>query len=307
MKDHLYKRKSACHTDKSMIELTNDIKEHVLNFGIYHIDLSKSIVTTTNNNNQNINNYYVLNNILSKMDPVEKLTEYVNYKGIRMTDYEDYIESLYSNQVEKLESEQTKHFSLKKQDLLEIVDKVTSFDDVSKCNFVYDANMNKFNFYNYGKWESFLHDAGVKEIIENIQKCYLDSYEIYLLKRYDSCTHLVKQQIREHLEEYYKFISCFSIDPYVANKTNAEILGLKRENYEYDIQEKWMKVFNDLQKQISIYECNKMRKEVATIAKINTKKNIVDLNKRMMEVFNMDEEFKQMVIAKITCVIEEDI
>lgn len=309
MFNHLFKRKKPCHTDNHMIDLTNDIKEHVLNYGKYHIEpQTKSIVKTTNNS-QNINNYYVLSNILSKMDPVEKLTEYVNYKGVQITDYEEYVENLYSDQVEKLENEQVKHFSLNKQDLLEIVDKVTSFEDVTKCNFIYDTDTNKFSFYNYGKWKSLLHDAGVKEIIENIQKCYLDSYELYLLKKYDSvsCMHLAKQQVREHLEEYYKFLSCFSIEPYVANKTNAQILGLETTDEEYDIQDKWMNIFKDLQKQISVYDCNKVRKEVANIAKINTKKSIVDLNKKMMEVFNMDEEFKQMVIAKITCVIEEDL
>lgn len=315
MYNHLYKRKKTCHTMKSMIDLSDDIKEHIINFGKYHLEplpkSCRSVVTHNRNNNnmnQNINNYYILNTILSKMDPVEKLTEYINYKGLAIPEFEDYIEDMYSGQVSKLENEQVRHFSLNKQDLLNIVDNVTSFDDISKCNMLYDAEMNKFSFYKYGKWQSILHDAGVKEIIENIQKCYLDSYECYLIKKHiaPSSSHMLRQQVREHLEEYYKFLGCFNMEPYVKDKTDALILGLVINQDSYNIQEEWMQVFRNLQKLVSIYDSNKVQKEVANIAKNNTKKNIVELNKKMMEVFNMDEEFKQLVITKITCAIEED-
>ena len=41
---------------------------------------------------------------------------------------------------------------------------------------------------------------------------------------------------------------------------------------------------------------NKIKKNVVDIVKKNCMKNVDELNKRVVALFNMDEEFKQMIL-----------
>lgn len=50
-------------------------------------------------------------------------------------------------------------------------------------NLLFDKKLNRLNMYSSGKWNEFLIDVGVQELIRVIKSTYLDVYEIYLIKK----------------------------------------------------------------------------------------------------------------------------
>lgn len=302
IRDHFFEKKKPCATSSQMIELTEDIKNHVLSFRVYHVP--KQSVTT---HQQTINNYNIMQNVLSRMDVVDKINKYIQYKNIDMIDFEDKIEDKYSIPALKLDNHKYNNFSLEKDDFLNIVDTLTTIVDVNDCNVVYHDLLKKIFVREDGRWVDMLLDRGEDYIINKIQVSYLDSYEAYLIRRMfnnnEQC--FLRQQAKEHILNYYKFISCFNCEPYVKNKSDQTLLNNDDHNETYDIEEELQRMYNSIQKQIRLFESNKIRRDVVNIIKRNTKKSIVELNRKMMELFQMDEEFKKRILSEIMCVVGE--
>jgi hypothetical protein len=72
-----------------------------------------------------------------------------------------------------------------------------------------------------------------------------------------------------------------------------EILGEDDGDFgKYDIEEKWMGIYTNIANNIKRYDVNKMKKNISDILKNNTQHNLKDLNKNMIELLNIDIEFK---------------
>lgn len=312
MRKHLYDLKKPCPGSVALIVLTDEIKQIVLNNRVYHIPKVDHLPTI----NQTINNYQQINNLIANMDTIEKITKYVDYKNLDLVDFEDKVDERYHRHIKNLDSAKYDNFGLNVQSIMAVIDSVTSMMDVNTFNVLYDEIPNKLKMFCCGEWQSMLLEAGVKDMIEKIQTCYLDHYECYLLRKiYDNDNPVLKrQQMREHLLEYYKFIAAFGITPYVKGTCNNKILytasderhHLRPEDGDYEaysIEEEWYKKYTEIRDKIALSEANKIKKEVQTIIKKNTKAGVLDLNKRMMEIMQMDECFKTEVIANITYMI----
>lgn len=306
MRNHLLLKKKPCPASKHSLEMTDDIKQHVLDNRVYIIKEDKS-------ENVIINNYHVMNALIANMDPIDKITKYINYKNIDITDVDDHIEEKFMVKARKLEHNKLRNYSMTINDMLEVIDSVTTMCQVDNFNIVYDEKLNKLKFFSCGNWKSSLIDGGIKELIEKIQACYLDSYECYLLRKIAS--HLLspfeKEQAIEHLEQYYRFIACFDITPFVHGRNNNQILyNSEDERYHddvidadiesFEIQDYWYAKYKKIKDNTTMVECTKMTKNVKEIVKRNTRNNIVELNKKMVELFQMDECFKKKVIGDIT-------
>ena len=312
MRNHLYAKKVMCPATKNVIELTDDLKQHILDNRIYHITDNKTTVTQVPPTiNTTIHNYHVMNALISGMDPLEKLTKYVDYKIVQITDIEDHLEEAFILKSKRLENNKVKHFSMSIPDMLEVVDSVTSMCQVENFNIIYDEKLNKLKLFSCGNWKSQLIDSGIKELIEKIQSCYLGSYECYLIRKTISSPPFEKRQAEEHLEMFYKFIACFDITPYVTDKTNNQIIyNIDDDRYheqtstndidEYSLQDTWFAKYKKIKDSINTQEHNKVTKSVRDIIKRNSRNNIIDLNKKMMELFQMDESFKKSIITEIT-------
>jgi hypothetical protein len=287
------------------MELTDEIKQHILDNRIYHVPEQKkdqNVINTT------INNYNMMNNLLANMDVIDKMNKYMGYKNLELVDIDDKIEEKYIYQVKKLETNKYKNFYMSIQNMLEVVDTVTCMCDIEKCNVLYDEKLNKLRIFSCGEWKSLLLDGGIKELIEKVQACYLDAYECYLIRKMKSSTvdHHDKMRSKEFLDEYYKFISCFDILPFVFDKSDNQVLQTNEEDTDYEeftAQEEFYTCYKKIKENVTITECNKLRKNVKEIVKRNTKSNIIELNKKMMELFQMDESFKKDVISDITCIV----
>ena len=144
------------------------------------------------------------------------------------------------------------------------------------------------------------------EIIGGIQDNYLDYYECYLIRKLydDNIYPREKENIKEHLNEYYKFIGCFGLTPYINNKTNDNILksiefNINNNFNDYTISDTYMKFFHKICDNTTISESNRIRKDVFEIIRRNSKQNLEELNKKVAALFNMDEVFKNQLIE--TC------
>lgn len=201
--------------------------------------------------------------------------------------------------------------------MLEVIDSVTSMCQVENFNIILDEKLNKLKLFSCGTWKTQLIDSGIKELIEKVQSCYLDAYECYLIRKvigHNGESLFEQQHAREHLEQYYRFIGSFEIVPYVIDKTDNQILfnidderyHEKDEGKDHILQEKWYSKYKTIKVAMPQHDKNKIIKSVKDIIKRNSRSNVVELNKLMMEIFQMDESFKEKVIGEITLSISSN-
>ena len=303
MRKHLYQLKKDCPGTHSLVELTNDIKEHILANRIWHPpppeDKPQPLTI-----NQTINNYNTMNNIVTRVDDLKKLMAYTEYNNTPLVNFSDEVDETYERRRGIMEKMKSKNVFLDQSNIYDAIDDVTSIKDLTQLNILYEEVAQKLKIYDDNEWRTVLFDTGISEIIERIKEHYLDIYERYLLRLfYDASTIMSKKEyVNEQLREYYKFITCYDFRPYVFQKTDQEILGDKhnRSNDEtYDVCDKWYPVFKDIKEKMQASYVNRIKKDVSNIIKRNTKSNIVELNKKVMELIRMDEDFKKDVLADV--------
>jgi hypothetical protein len=302
MRKHLYTLLKPCPKTENNIELTNEIKEHILTNRVYNVPKP---VTTNQTINNYINNHNTVNNFISNIDFMDKLSKYMSYNNLQLIDYGDTIKEKYSRTIHRLEKNMIRDYKLTFNELLDILDKVSSLcnGDYEQYNIHFDDKTKKLKFYEDGEWTSFLQDNGVSKLVAGIQEHFLDIYELYLVKKLYCKDNgaFYKQDVREHLTQYYNFLSCFNLDPYVKNKSNDYIL-LGQYDDEIDdekdtVSNEMMAIYKKQVDTLTVQRQNKVRKDVCDIIKRNSKHNLDELNKRVASLFNMDETFKQQLLT----------
>ena len=252
----------------------------------------------------NITNYNTLNNFVNNLDDMDKLVKYIGHKHIALEDVETTIENKYSKEIDRLENDKYKYgFDLKQGDFMKIVDNICKIDNIEEMNIIYEKDVNKIQIYS-SFWESFLEEEGLKRVIELIQDYYLYVYENYLVKKiYKRDANLKrKQDYKELLKEYFKFLGCFDVKPKAQSKTNEEILettNMIEYDYtdnEYAIEEYCMELFIKIKDELQKSEVNNTKKRVLDILKKNSKQNLKELNKSVLNLLNADDEFKKMIM-----------
>lgn len=291
IKRHLYSLSKQCPGIKHNEPLTDEIKECILENRIYHppppppIQTPEPTPTPQQIFNQNFNNYNQINAIITKMDPLEKLESIMTHKNTSsLMSLEDSIEQRYEYQITRLENRSFKDYFLEHHNLIDVIDHVTQSDSLDNLNIIHDTVCDKLKIYNGAKWDSLLFDQGACELIRCIQSAYLDVYETYLIERYISTPSL---RIKDMLTTYYKFISSFDLEPSINDETEEEL---------YDL-------YKSIESNIKMSEVKRVKKEVHDIIKNNNRKSVIDLNKAVMELMQVDEDFKNKVIQRMQFMI----
>ena len=302
---HLYHLKKPCPSTKNDIELTDPIKQCILNNRVYHIpkkeDPQKIMQQTINYNN-------TMNNYISNMDTIEKITKLLKHQNVHLIGFNDHVRDTLEDHVEMLRQGDDIH--LTKTDILDLVDVIskakTSGKAMDTFNMIYDSNIKKLKLFDdEGEWSEHILQKGVQNIIRVIQEYYLERYECYLIRKIRSVTLRERQHMEELLHEYYKFIAIFEIEPVVKHKRDRDILydfgtpeAASYPRDRVDIVEEFMKKYRKICDTISHREAISVRKHVVDIIKVNTKRNIDELDKKVVSLFNMDEDFKQTIMKK---------
>lgn len=292
MYKHLYLKKKPCQGILDVIELTEDVKNEIMTNRKYHprppVKVQEAHQTT--NIYQNITNYNQINNVIARIDAVDKFTKYMSHYGESLLDFDDHISLTYQSTIERLDNDEYRDFSMSKKTFFEIIDTLTTCENIEKLNVLYDEQSQRIRLVEFGSWKSKMLESGIDEIISKIQSGYLDYYEEYLLRKAMQADTYMSQVIKERLEDYYRFLVCFDIDPCVKD---IKYLDDTKVESIYNI---YRKIKNDLRKT----EETAVRREVTRIIRRNCRASIIELNKKIMDIIQVDEKFKQHVLDQFS-------
>lgn len=293
MRKHLYDIKKPCPCLLNPIDLTDEIREHVLANRIYRPPVKEAPITI-------INNYNQLFNIVSKMNVVDKLDCYNKFKKTDMLDLEESITSKYSGVITKLEDCSMNEYWMTTYDIFNTIDKATCVSDPQQLSVFYNNMTDKINIYQLDEWQEYHIDEGIKAIVTIFKECYFDLYEKFLVNKLETESKLTQkyQMAREHITEYYTFIAAFDLYPWIKDKDDCDIFDDPQKKGTYDIQDYWYAFYSRTKGIKGPHK--EIRSKIASIIKTNSKTSIYELNKRVMEVITMDEEFKNNIVNNIT-------
>ena len=303
-KRHLFNLKKTCPAINNDIELTDEIKNYILDNRIYKIPIKQTPQQIINNN---IYNYNQINNYINNMDNMDKINKLIKIKNIELTDLDDKLEESYISTVYKLKNNKYKDYQLKFQNIMEIIDEITTINDISQLNILYDEILNKIKIFCDGEWKSLLLEIGITDIINKLQSSYLDAYECYLIRKIinESSNYRYVAELEDSLMDYYKFLAWFDIIPYVYEKNDNKILYNNDNDVYYvfsdkfDISDMYFSKYQVILAKINKTEQNKVKRGIENIIRKNTKSFFLDLNKKLLDSFNNDNEFKQEFIKDI--------
>jgi len=296
MKRH-FERKRIC-ADMNNMDLTPEIINRVLGHFVYH----KPNEDTTTTKNINYNNYNMMLGILNSMESMDKVKLLTGYQKIMLLDFEDDLEKKYGFIVKRLETDApTYGYLLTIDDLFNIVNTCTQreSDETERFNIFYDKAINRLKLYRTRSWESFLEDAGVKQLISLIKSYYLDTYEIYLIRNIHgtSGTRINRWQLKDHLTIYYQFLANFDLKPHILNLDDDEVMGHKIAADRQDfLRSTYYKLYNDEKKDQKESKTKEIKKKIVNIVKDNSVQNGKNLDKTLINLLKIDETFREELL-----------
>jgi hypothetical protein len=315
MRTHFQKVLKVCPGAVNDIELTDEIKEHVMNNRVFHVPLA---VDPTKITNHVINNYNTMNNFVANLDCVEKIMCLASYKQLELMDFETKVEEEYQRNVKRLEKDSFKHgFTLRHQDFMQIIDTLTKAirgdkrdEFIEQLSFIYDSKRKRIRVYNSSeKWEEVLVTTGLTYLVNTIAGSYLESYEIYLIRKIQSPRTVTEPALlHKCIEDYYKFLACFDVDPYVKGKYDNMVI-YNRDSDEFSqepedgdveahqIVDRYSKLYFKIYDDLTNAQKKAVHKEVLDIIKSNTENSVAEIDKDIIGLINIDEGFKSELMG----------
>jgi hypothetical protein len=286
---HLYKLRKPCPKSQNVIELTEEIKQHVLSNRVYHIPKQ----TTTQVLIQNINNNQQINNFINKMDTFEKIETLTNRADVPLITFNEQIEKDFEKNISMCDTVETDldRLTLRKTDIINIIDKLTKSETIDTLNVVYDKTPNKLSIFDEGSWETYAFEHGVVQLLDKIKTNYLDNYEEFLLDKLSMDYHpRERQKAKELLEEYYNFIVSFDLRPLIVESHRDKII-------EYN--EQYYNLYNKVKNNIKLSHAKELKRSVYQMVRNNCSASMLELNKKMMDIICTDEDFKKTVLQRL--------
>lgn len=303
---HFYKLKKPCPDYENVSELTEEIKQHVLANRIYKVPIKPKPDQVIK---QKIIYNNTMNNFVNSIDIFNKLDKLLKHQGKNLITFNSHVEKSLDPFVKQLKKGED--IQLSRDDILEIIDtvcKVTcngSSKALETFNILYDAEVKKLKMYDDGGWKDLVIKRGITTMIKTIKRVYLDDYERYLLRRiHKLCECRERQYLNNLLNEYYKFLGVFNVDPVVMDNRDRNILyDMSSDEFfnasgTCDLCDKYSEKYRLIRDTIAQKEINQMQKQIIDILKQNSKHNIESLNKRVISLFDMDESFKKIIIEQ---------
>jgi hypothetical protein len=292
MRNHLYKKLKPCHATQELLELTDTIKQHIIDNKVYKVpkQTQQQVLIQHINNNQQINNF------ITKMDTFDKIEKLTARAEVQLLPFETQIDEEFHNNI-KLYDDINTNFdkvALRKSDILDVIDKLTksTIDTIDTLNVVYDKTPNMLSIYDDGTWETYAFEHGVSQLLDKIKMWYLDNYEEFLLDKLDMDDNpRERQRAKELLNEYYNFIESFDLRPLIVECKTKE----KIRNY----NGKYFAVYEKVKDNVKLSHAKELKRNVFQMVKNNCTASMLELNKRMMDIICTDEEFKQNVLQKL--------
>jgi hypothetical protein len=290
IKRHLYDNKTICPISLNDIELTTEIREYVLK---NHRYIEKNQVV------QKVTNFNILNNFINQLDFDQKLSYLLTYQNKNLNDFGDQLENSLEKRRKRLRDN-----SYRTPYTLDESDYVTRVDHhmLDNLNVLFDKKLKRLKIYQDKQWSSYLEETGITELISLIKSYYLDDYELYLIRNLHCEDSKIsnRHSLKEHLEIYYHFLAVFNLPISVFGLTDEEILGHRLlENNDYFLDETYTKLYGELKKKIKSADRIRYQKKMVKIVKENSIHNMVELNKALVELLEISDEFKQQLLKPV--------
>jgi hypothetical protein len=251
------------------------------------------------------------------MDTFEKLRQLTTYKQIDVIDFESKVEDTYLHTVKRLENDKFKQgFKLSDNDFLEIINTITKAikgpqkdQYLEFLNFMYDHKKKRIKVYSNEKWEEYLVEKGLQYVVTTIAEYYLETYECYQIRHICAQETVSPQESHSFylcLEEYYKFIAAFDVEPFVKGKNDNQVMYNKDDARHHnvpsgddfdahDIVDRFNLFFGRIDDALTKAERRAIHKTVLDIIKTNAKDNVDELDKEVMNLLRIDDTFKELM------------
>lgn len=334
-----FERKTDCPPKIKDIVLTDRIKDLVLKNRVYvqneivkdstlstHIDsppvvvlqeetnitnqtiinnVQNNFTVTNNNNNNNIktmyNNYNLIQNMVVKIDTLDKLKYLLDYNNKCLVSFDDSIENMFQKHLTYLRDNARGDHSMPENQLLQCVDHITRNNgEFTNFNVEYCKKEQRIKIFNDGEWTTYLECSGIEKVVEYLLLNYLNDYELYLLTKIHEAMCSSKILMEERLNIYYKFLSIFDILPHADGRSDQLLVGRSlKEGNPYYISDFGMKLYFEQKKKLSQREKRETRKQILMIIKTNSEANVKDLNLALIKLLVIDSEYKEKILAKL--------
>jgi hypothetical protein len=300
MNKHFYLNKKVCQTRLNNIDLTEDIKQHIILNRRYIVPKREENVL-----NKTVNNYNTLNNFVVQMDAQSKINKLLNYNNAKQIDFEEGIEKRFQNRIKRLEDRKYKAaFTMDLSSLFNVINMATKVesDNLENFNVFFDRKLGRLGIYRDGEWESFIEEIGLRELVSIIKSYYLDTYELYLIRNLHHEDSLMNRVVLlQHLEIYYQFIGTFELSPAILGTEDCDLLGHQlMEGNEHYLEETYMTLYKDQIKGTKKAEKSCIKKQLSKIVKDNTTHNIDQLNKVILEILKIDGQFRETLLNEFS-------
>lgn len=272
-------------------------------------DKPATVIAIQNINNQIINNHQTINqhvnqynqvfNIVLKMDPIAKASHILDYTNNKLLGCEETLDTCFEKRVRQLNDQTSRvNHVLTNHDLLDCVNQATRINgSVTNFNIVYEKDSRNIKIFHDGQWESYLEESGILRVIEFLRTNYLNDYEFYLLRKIHSGICNSKVLITDRLNVYYSFLSAFDLAPHIEGYTDKYLLGYQiREGNEYSIEHYALSTYKEQKQQMKVKERSHIKKSVSDVIKNNTVQNVKEINLALMDILQMDREYKSKVL-----------
>lgn len=336
MRTHLYSLKKPCPALIKVMELTDDIREHVLENRIYLEQplavvpvspVSPAAQTMVHNFNQTINQIQFINNFVNQIDPMKAIETYQQHTNTTTIPLDTKLMNRFRNKLFSIDKAEKNNrlFSLGENSMYQTVDDASnSGKHVENINIYYDKATRKLSIYEHNKWNKYLCQEGIEKFMFAIQESYFDAYECYLIRKLNEFdgkgVQVARIEYEDLLNLYYGFIAYFDLKPYIAEKTNHDILtasfiekdedinseyGDEDEEDEEDeddtmtISDKYMPYFTRAKQNNTSRQTNEARNNVLGIIKRNSAESVKAVKEKVAELFRMDEIFKNSLMTNI--------
>lgn len=293
MYKHLYEKKKPCQGIRADVLLTEDVKYEVMQNRTYKVKPICQIVNETSSSptiHQNITHYNQINTVIGKIDLIDRLTKYMQHHGHELLNFDEHITQTYHSTIQKLDNDEYRDFCLSQKCFLEIIDTLTVCNTIERITVLYDEQLGRIRFTDCGTWKSKMLDHGIDEIMSKIQGGYLDYYEEYLLRKVQDADPYTQQVIKERLIDYYKLLVCFDMLPCVKEMHHQENPRM----------ETMYNVYRHVKNELRKTEATSLRNQVSKIIRRNSIGSVIELNKRIMELIQVDEGFKDHVLEQFS-------
>ena len=306
MHRHFYRNKKPCPGSVKRMELTEEVKTIVLEDRVYILrDDARAIPSMVINHTNTIINH------IANLNIFDKLSKLVAYDDTETNSFEEHVEEQFKTHAHKFLNDGFRGIvEYTDNHYLDMISQVTEAKDVHNINVVYDASLGYIHFsQGGGEWERYRTRDGIKYIVETLALAYLQNYEIYLVRKLQTDTGPKQVAIGLALDTYYMFIGTFDIQPFVQGKRDVDVLFNNDDRDKavdfYDIEahrvvDDCCQRFGRARESLSESQKKATSKEVLDIIKQTAKVNILELNKKIFDVLNIDTAFKAEMIGLIS-------